>query len=333
MAIFRTNEAVGIREDLSDVIYNISPEDTPFQSAIGRESCNNTYFEWQTDRLAQVDLDNNWIEGFDIPDGSFEEVTPTVRLGNQTQISRKDVKLSNTLEATTRAGRKSELAYVLAMRSAELKRDIEAIALSNQTAQGGVTRRTGALLTWLRTNVNMGVGGANPPAPVNGTPAGGRTHGLQRDFTEAQLQDVVQQCWREGANPRILMVGPGNRQAVSQFTGIAMQLNDQGPKARTIVGSASVYMSDFGKLTIQPNRFQRQGDAFVLDPEYASMVYLRPYKQTALAKTGDNEKRMLVVEWGLKVKNEAAHGLITDLTPSACVGTTDSCSDSGTAGP
>ena len=94
---------------------------------------------------------------------------------------------------------------------------------------------------------------------------------------------------------------------------------------------AGTKCSDFGNLSVVPNRFQRQGDAFVLDPEYAAMVYLRPYKQEALAKTGDNEKRMLITEWGLKIKQEKAHGLITDLTPSACVGTTDSCADSGSA--
>jgi hypothetical protein len=330
MATFKTTEAIGIREDLSDVIFNISPEDTPFQSNIGREKCSNTYFEWQVDELAQVDLDNNVAEGADV--STFEEVEPTVRLGNHTQISRKEIKIANTLETVTKAGRRSEVAYQLAKRSAELKRDIEAIALSNQAAVAGVTRKTAAILSWLRTNTNYGTDGADPAAPTNGTPLGGRTHGTQRDFTEAMLKDVVQDCWREGASPKILMVGPSNKQTVSSFAGIAAQrYNATGAKPSTIIAAADIYVSDFGNLSVVPNRFQRQGDAFVLDPEYASMVYLRPYKQEKLAKTGDNEKRMLIVEWGLKIKQEKAHGLITDLTPSACVGTTDSCVDSGSA--
>lgn len=332
MTAFKTTDAIGIREDLSDVIHQISPETTPFQSNIGRETCSNTFYEWQVDELAQVDLDNNVAEGADI--SAFEEIVPTVRNGNFTQISRKEIKIANTLESVTKAGRRSEVAYQLAKKSAELKRDIEAIALSNQAGVSGVTRKTAAILSWLRTNTSLGDDGADPAAPTNGTPLAGRTHGTQRDFTEAMLQDVVQQCFREGANPRILMVGPSNKQSVSAFTGIAAQrYNATGAKPSTIIAAADVYVSDFGNLSVVPNRFQRQGDAFVLDPEYASMVYLRPYKQEKLAKTGDNEKRMLITEWGLKIKQEKAHGLITDLTPSACVGTTDSCSDSGSAGP
>lgn len=324
---FRTVEAKGIREDLADVIYNISPEETPFQSNIGRGSASNTLYEWQTDELDQIDLDNNVTEGSDVT--TYDEITPTVRLQNYCQISRKTIVIANTLEAVTKAGRKSEVAYQLAKKGAELKRDMEAIALSNQAASAVAgLRKTGSLLAFLKTNVNKASDGVNPVYTT--IPNDVRTDGTRRDFTEAMLKDVVQKCWTQGANPKILMVGPVNKQVVSTFTGIAEQrYNASGAKPTTIVAAADIYVSDFGNLSVVPNRFMRQGDAFVLDPEYAEMVYLRSFKQEKLAKTGDAEKRMMIVEWGLKVKQEKAHGLITDLEPTMCFSTTDSCSASG----
>jgi len=325
---YRTVDAVGIREDLADVIYNISPEDTPFQSNIGRGKCTNTLYEWQVDELAQIDLDNNVTEGADV--STFDEVEPTVRLQNYVQISRKTIVIANTLEAVTKAGRKSEVAYNLAKRGAELRRDMEAIALSNQGASSSSgLRKTAGILAFLKTNVNKASDGSNPTYTT--LPTGTRTDGTRRDFTEAMLKDVIQECWKQGANPKILMVGPSNKQTVSTFPGIAQQrYNASGAKPSTIVAAADIYVSDFGNLSVVPNRFQRQGDAFVLDPEYAEMVYLRSFKQETLAKTGDAEKRMIIVEWGLKVKQEKAHGLVTDLEPTMCYSTTDSCAASGT---
>lgn len=308
---FTTNEAVGIREDLANIIYNISPVDTPFQSNIGRGKVTNTLFEWQVDELAAADTGNAVPEGGDVTE--FDEVAPTVRMQNRTQISRKTVIIAGTVESVNKAGRRSEMAYQMAKRGKELKRDVEAILLSNQAAAGGATRRTGSLLAFIKTNVNMGDGGANPDYQT--LPDDTRTDGTEREFTEDMLKDVVQQCWSQGANPKILMVGPRNKQKVSTFPGIAGQrYNAQGAKPSTIIGAADIYVSDFGNLSVVPNRFQRERDAHVLDPEHVEVVYLRPYQQTPLAKTGDAEKRMILVEYGLKVTNEKAHGLITDLT-------------------
>lgn len=308
---FKTTDAVGIREDLANVIYNISPEQTPFQSNIGRGAKpGNTLFEWQTDELSAVDTENAVAEGADVT--SFDAVTPTVRLQNHTQIARKTVVIAGTTESVDKAGRNSELAYQLAKKGKELKRDIEAILLSNQAAAGGVTRRTGTMLAFLKTNTNVGDTGADPTYTT--LPDDVRTDGTQRPFTEALLKDVVQRCWTEGAEPSMLMVGPKNKQKVSEFPGIAEQrYNASGAKASTIIAAADIYVSDFGNLSVVPNRFQRERDAFVLDPEYADVRYLRPYKQTPLAKTGDAEKRMMLTEFGLCVKQEKAHGLIADL--------------------
>ena len=313
---FTRYSAIGIREDLSNVIYNISPEETPFISNVSRENVKNTYFEWQTDALAAASSSNAALEGDDI--SSFQAVTPTARVGNYTQISTKNVIISGTLEAVDKAGRRSELTYQLAKMGSELKRDMESALLANQAAVAGNTttaRRTAGLPAWLTSNTSFGTGGADPT--VGSTPTAARTDGTQRAFTEALLKDVIAEVWTSGGTPKMLMVGAFNKQAASAFAGIATKFRDvpAGQQAQ-IIGAADVYVSDFGTVNIVPNRFQRARDAFVVDPEYASLAILRPIQQTELAKTGDAEKRLMLVEYGLKVSNQAAHGIVADLTTS-----------------
>jgi len=313
---FTRYSAIGIREDLSNVIYNISPEETPFISNISRENVKNTYFEWQTDALDAASSSNAALEGDDI--SSFSAVTPTARVGNYTQISRKDVIISGTLESVDKAGRRSELTYQLAKMGAALKRDMESSLLANQAAVAGNTttaRRTAGLPAWLTSNTDFGTGGADPT--VGSTPTAARTDGTQRAFTETLLKNVIAEVWTSGGTPKMLMVGAFNKQAASAFSGIATKFRDvpAGQQAQ-IIGAADVYVSDFGTVNIVPNRFQRARDAFVVDPEYASLAILRPIQQTELAKTGDAEKRLMLVEYGLKVSNQAAHGIVADLTTS-----------------
>ena len=311
--------AKGVREDLSDVISNISPEDTVFMSNIGKDSCENTFFEWQQDALASVNTGNAYVEGDDVDTVGLESSTATTRVGNYVQISRKSAIVSGTHEAIKRAGRKREMAYQMAKRSAELKRDMESICLSNQACVAGnssTARKTGTLLAWLKTNVSDGGGAAADPSYTT-KPDATRTDGTQRAFTETILKDVIQQVWASGGTPKIVQVGPVNKQKASAFAGIASQrFNAQGAKPSTIIGAADVYVSDFGNVTFVASRFQRERDAFVLDPEYIKMTYLRPFQQYDLAKTGDAEKKVIQAEWGLKVVNEAALGLAADLTTS-----------------
>jgi hypothetical protein len=309
---FTRYSAVGIREDLSNVIYNISPEETPFISNIGRENVKNTYFEWQTDSLAAASASNAALEGDDV--ASFTAVSPTSRIGNYTQISTKNVVISGTLEALDKAGRRSELTYQLAKLGSELKRDMESALLANQSPVAGNTttaRRTAGLPAFIKTNTDFGSGGADTAGIA------ARTDGTQRAFTEALLKTVIAEVWESGGTPKMLMVGSHNKQAASGFDGIATRFRDvpAGQQAQ-IVGAADVYVSDFGTVNIVPNRFQRARDAFVVDPQYASMAVLRPIQQMELAKTGDAEKRLMLVEYGLKVNNEAAHGIVADLTTS-----------------
>lgn len=317
---FDTFAAKGIRESLSNVIYNISPEETPFMSNIGRENVKNTYFEWQTDSLAAASTTNAQVEGDDV--SSFDSTSATTRVGNYTQISNKTVLISGTLEAVDKAGRRSELAYQLAKRSAEIKRDMESTMLTNQAASAGsagvstALRKTGSLLAFLKTNTDKGTGGADPvyTSSPNATRTDATAANL-RTFTEAILKTVIQKVWASGGSPKLLMVGPVNKARVSGFTGIAeIRREVTGNRQATIIGAADVYVSDFGSVSVVPNRFQRERDAFVLDPEYAAVSYLRPFQTVELAKTGDAEKRLITVEYGLKVNTEAAHGLAADLT-------------------
>jgi hypothetical protein len=313
---FTTFDAKGIREDLSNIITNIAPEETPYMSNIGRESVSNSLFEWQTDTLAAAAA-NKQLEGDDV--ASFDAVTATVRLQNYAQISRKTIVLSATEEVVNKAGRRSELAYQIAKRGSELKRDQEFSMLNGAVAAAGNTttaRGTASLGAFIKTNVDMQTNGTNPSYTT--LPNSARTDGNVRTFTETILKNVIQQVWTAGGTPKILMTGPVNKQRVSGFSGIASaryNLNG-GDRPATIVGAADLYVSDFGQVAIVPNRFQRERDAWVIDPEYAKMTTLRPYQQIELAKTGDAEKRMLIVEWGHKVLAENAHGLAADLITS-----------------
>ena len=313
---FLTYNAKGIREELSNVIANISPEETPFQSNVGSESVSNAFFEWQTDSLAAT-ATTAVISGDDV--ASFDSTAATVRLGNYTHIRRRTMVIEDRLEFVDKAGRDSEIAYQLAKRGKELKRDIEAVLLDNNARVAGnstTAPETAGLPAWLKTNTNKSSGATAGVDPTgDGTDA--RTDGTQRAFTEAMLKDVMPKAWTAGGNPSIVMVGPYNKTVASGFAGIAETRGAGGDAPTTIIGAADVYVSDFGNLTFGPNRFQRERDAFLLDPEYASVCYLRPIQQIELAKTGDAEKRMVIAEFGLKVANEAAHGMVADLTTSA----------------
>jgi hypothetical protein len=316
MATYQTYQSIGNREDLSDVIYDISPTDTPLLNTLARGKATAVYHEWQTDSLSAATTANAAGEGADASDATM---SPTTRLGNYTQIVQKTIKISGTLESVDKAGRKSEKAYQLSKASAELKRDIETILTANQGRSAGdasTARTMGAMLSWIKTNTNKSSGttaGADPTTIGVST----RTDGTQRAFTETILKDVVQKVYSSGGNPKILMVGPFQKQAVSSFAGIAAQrYMAPGNEPTTIIGAADVYMSDFGTMSVVPNRFMRTRDALVLDPEYAAVAYLRPFATNELAKAGDAEKTQILAELTLEMRNEAAHGIAADLSTS-----------------
>ena len=313
MATYQTYTAIGMREDLSNVIYNISPTDTPFMNSVGKTSATAVNHEWQTDSLAAV-ATNALVEG---AAGSDITVSPTTRLGNLTQISGKTVKISGTLDTVNKAGRKSEKAYQLAKVSSEIKRDMENALLGNTVKSNGnssTARVLGGLQTWLSTNAAVGAGGSNGSL---GSTA--RTTGTDRAFTSTILNSTIQSCFTAGGAPTILLVTPAQKVVASTFTGIATRFRDvPASQQAQIVAAADVYVSDFGIIQIVPDRFIPNTDnddvAFLLDPEMAAVAYLRPFQTLELAKTGDAEVTQLLVEYTLEVKNEAAHGIIADLS-------------------
>jgi len=326
---FNTYEAKGIREDLSSLIADISPTTTPFQSNIGSRDADNTYFEWQTDSLATASA-TPVVEGQDL--SSFTAVTPTVRLGNYCQINMVDFIISGTEQRVDKAGRASEIGYQAAKAAKELKRNVEVACLLNGVgAVVGATataRVTAGFPCWLKTNETST--NVTAPSYSGSTPTGAsqvwKTFGTPTAFTEAMLKTTMQECYESGGEPSILMVGPFNKTAVSAFSGIASsRYNVDGAEPSVIIGAADIYVSDFGNLSVVPNRFftsvidagsgsLMNNWAFLIDPDEVKVSTLRPYTVETLAKTGDADKRMVLQEWGLQVNNEKAHGVIAGIT-------------------
>ena len=310
-----------IREDLSDIIYNIAPLDTPFMSGCGKATAENTYFEWQTDTIAAGSA-NQQIEG---DDASADARAVPTRVGNYTQISRYVVQTSGTNEAVNNAGFKSAQAYQLAKKAKQLKRDMEYQLTRNEAQNAGVggsfgsgatARKTGGLSTWLATNYVSGnpssgspaAGGSGTSAPTDAT--------ATASITEAMLREVIKDTYEAGGEPDMIMCKPAIKQAISDLAQSVSSLRTAADKVAPahVVAAVDVYVSDFGTFQIVPNRNQfRDQDLFVLDMDFFEVAYLRPFKTETLAKTGDSIQQMLIVEYGLKVNNEASSGFLADI--------------------
>lgn len=308
---FSTYDAVGNREDLADIIYDISPTDTPFISAIPKVSASATYHEWQTDALASVAA-NAHIDG---DDSVATAASPTTRLGNYTQISKKVPLVSGTQRKTNSAGRSNdELSYQIMKMGKELRNDMEyaCVGLNNAQVAGNDTtaRELGSVLSYIATNDSVGATGASPTG--DGTDA--RTDGTQRAFTEALLQDVLELIWTEGGNPDMILVGAHNKGVLSGFTGNATRNIDSADKK--LVNAIDIYVGDFGEMQVVADRFSRARDALVLDTDHWALAELRSFEETPLAKTGDSDKVQILCEYTLEARNEASSGLVADLSTS-----------------
>lgn len=310
---FTRHDAIGVREDLSNIISNISPTETPFLTNAKKGKVKNTTFEWQTDALAAAVSSNQQVEGDDI--ASFPAVTPTVRMFNYAEIARKVAILSETVESVDSAGGANNMGYVVAKLGKEIKRDMETALLANKACAAGsttVARQTGGLKAWIKTNYNKDAGSTIPSYSTS--PTGTWSAGSTRAFLETYVKDVLQQCYTSGADTSTIMVGAFNKQAFSAFSGVVELMSNVGKASATIVGAADTYVSDFGRLSVVPNRFQPQGDALFIDWDMVQVNYLRPFQSVELAKTGDAKKRMLIVEYGLQVLNEKGLGIVEGLT-------------------
>ena len=308
--VFETYGTVGIREDLADIIYNIAPTDTPFMSNVGKGTASGTYYEWQTDDLTAA-ADNKVAEGAAAP---AAESVASVRVGNYTQIASKTVSVTGSNEAADAAGRASQMAYQLAKKGMELKRDMEKTLVGTDKAQvagsAGTARELASVTSWLGTNCSFGSGGDAPDG--NGTDIGAA--GTDRDFTEALLTGVVEDCWVQGGTPSIIMCNAFQKAKITAFTGNATRYKDVGDK--TIVNAVDVYVSDYGELAVVPNRFMLNETVLVLQPDMFSVDTYRDFQTNDIAKTGDFESKQLLVEYTLCSKNEAASGAIRDLNVS-----------------
>jgi hypothetical protein len=309
--VFETYGTKGIREDLADIIYNIAPTDTPFMSNVGKGTASGTYHEWQTDDLTAA-ADNKVAEGAAAP---AAESVASVRVGNYTQIASKTVSVSGSNEAADAAGRASQMAYQLAKKGMELKRDMEKTLVGTDKAQvagaaAGTARELASVTSWLGTNCSFGSGGDAPDG--NGTDIGAA--GTDRDFTEALLTGVVEDCWVQGGTPSIIMCNAFQKAKITAFTGNATRYKDVGDK--TIVNAVDVYVSDYGELAVVPNRFMLNETVLVLQPDMFSVDTYRDFQTNDIAKTGDFESKQLLVEYTLTSKNEAASGAIRDLNVS-----------------
>ena len=308
--VYVSYSSIGLREDLENVIYDISPTETPFMSMGSREDAIAVNHEWQTDALADAVTTNYNEEGSTLV---AAEPAATVRLGNICQISLKTTLVSGTLDAVSKAGRKQELAYQMTKRSKELKRDMEKSLLNNQAktamAADSTVRKLGGLPNYVATNVSEVGSGAGNGAT--------RTDGTQRTFTETLLKATILAAYNNGADCKYLMMAPAKKQIFSTFVGVggASGVSNYIDAAdQRIIGGMDIYVSDFGELAVVPNRFQRARDVWILDPEYYGVAYLRPFAQKEVASTSDGEQRAIITEFTLVVKNEKALGAVYDLT-------------------
>ncbi|HEX5006581.1 MAG TPA: DUF5309 domain-containing protein [Hyphomonadaceae bacterium] len=325
---YQTVRMVGIREDLSDIIYNIDPMETPFFTTLRKgAAAKNVFIEWQKDTLATATT-VRFVEG---ADAAYLTASPTTRLRNYLNISGKALIVSGSANAVNTAGREQELAYQIAKRGKELKRDMEVMLTGNYASAAGASataRASAGFEAWITTNsIYGGTAGATDGADGGFTAAGtvtaatdGSASNLQT-FTETVLKSAIKLCWNAGGQPTTIMVGPFNKQKLSAFSGITTKFSDFGNNPASsgslaIVAAADIYLSDFGKLQAVPNRFSRDRTVLLIDWNYWSLHYLRPFQVNQLAKTGDAEKRQMIAEWTLCSKNEAASGKIGDRTTS-----------------
>jgi hypothetical protein len=313
----------GNREELADRIFDISPEETPTLSMIGKENVKSVHPEWLIDTLEEGDTDNAYPQGDEY---EYDAVSVPSRVGNYTQISRESFIISKTQEETDKAGRKSEIAREIRRKGLKLRFSMEGIILSNQASLAGnfsTPGKLGGFPAWLTSNALRGSGGSDGGFNSSTGVVDAATNGSQRAFSKTLLDELCQTVNNSGGNVKNLMVsnyvktvfsGLMNTSATSQ-----VRTNLAGNEQGTITSAADMYVSDFGVVKIIPNRRMTKlgaaiaRNAFMIDPEYVKLGVFRPIQQDKPTRTGDAEKRVMITEYTLLCKNEAAHGVIADL--------------------
>ena len=317
---FTTYQAVGNREDLSNAIYNIDPFDTPVMSATRRRNVKNRIFDWQTEFLPIVNLNNAQFEGFQLANSPAQ---PTIRQNNVTQISERDATVSGTQEEADAAGKGSEMAHQMALAAKVLKSDMESILCSRQARNDGndtgpTARLTEAFSHWLGRAVDKlgnpaaAVAGYTTGLPVLATDAFAPVAaGNQIQVTEDMLGQAMQNAYVNGASPSLWIVPPGPKRTISTFTG---RSTTQVLVGKTeVVSTIDVIATDFGRVKVAPSRWVPTDVGLLIDPDYAAVAFFRAFRQYLMARVGDAETRMIVVEWGLEMRNSLAHVLFNGI--------------------
>ncbi|MEY9328249.1 DUF5309 domain-containing protein [Sinorhizobium fredii] len=317
---FTTSDAVGNREELSDVVSRITPEDTPIYSLIEKGKCVSIHPEWETDELAAPG-ENIREEGEEY---SFGAITPPERMGNYTQIMRKDWIISATQEVVSEAGNVQKRKYQKLKKGVEIRKDVEYAIVDTNASVAGATREFGSLPTWIETNVSRGAGGSNGGFNSGTGLTVAPTAGTQRAFTKTILDTVMQSGYQSGANFRHVSVSPYVKSVFVTFmsdSNVApfRYAVSKGGERNTIVATADYYEGPFGTVMIHPNRVQAAGatqarNAFFIDTDMLSFLWLRKIQEDKdVAKTGDADKGVIIGEGTLKVHNEKGLGVAADL--------------------
>lgn len=316
---FQSPSAKGNRETLSDVVSRITPEDTPIYSLIEKESFKGTHPEWETDALA-APAANIQLEGDEY---TFGATTAPTRLGNYTQIMRKDGIISGTQDATDNAGSVEQVKYQKLKKGVELRKDVEFSIVDTNASVAGATRESGSLSTWITSNASRGAGGANGGYNTGTGLTAAPTAGTQRAFTKTLLDTVMQAGYTNGANFKHLVVSPYVKSVFVTFMSdtnvAAFRYAASSGKDNSIVANADVYEGPFGKVMVHPNRVMAGSatlarNAFLIDPEFLKFGWFRKIAEDKeVAKTGDAKKFVILGEGALKPTNEAGLGVVADV--------------------
>ncbi|PRH10984.1 SU10 major capsid protein [Burkholderia multivorans] len=310
---YTTYTAVGNREDLVNKVFQISPTDTPFTSAIEKTDAEAVYHEWQTDSLRAPTDSNAAVEG---ADATYNEQDPTKRIGNRCQIVQDTFSVSGTQESVKRAGPK-EVARLSAKKSIELKKDIEATALVSGAAVVGsktVARKMRGVKGWCATNFLGGAGSLAPDPDLNTPPV----VGTARPFTEDLLKEALRRAYEAGGNVTQVHMRPVDKQRASAFGGNATRMESVNGTGKTAVlqTSYSIYASDFGNVAMIPNRVMsavNDAAVYAIDPSMWALATLRGFEKEELAKVGDARNWQITWEGTLEARNEASSAQIRDL--------------------
>lgn len=305
-----TVTAIGNRESLEDIIYKVSPENTPFTASIGNVTVKAKKHEWQTHTLRAA-ATNAQAEGDDV--GTYNAATVTARVGNYCQIMSEDFVVSGTQEAVDAAGRASEIALQKTTKAKELLNDFEKACLSNTASSGSDPRYLGGALAWIETNDSRGSGGSDGGFNAGTGVVDAATNGTQRALTETLFKNVLATCFNAGAKPNMALMSITHKQIVSNFTGNATNFNTA---LGNIQATAGFYISDAGKIELVPTQSDHglSRDILFIDKNLWAIGTLRPLKTTEMAKTGDNMKFQSIMEKTLICKNEKGNGVLADLT-------------------